>query len=287
MLLFEQMREQGWDPQLCDTPVPYYDGRVPCGCPSEAADEVDGYMMLPRNVAEINPVYTLSVRGDSMRDADISSGDTLEVLATSVANDGDIVVASVDGAYTVKVFVTDEQGRPWLVPRNSDYRPIQLTAESDAHILGRVVSIRKPTPRVSYNTLIREVHKEVARIYREESAPVAQDDVLDRLPRLLYEAFDGNMVSARDWAAVYRVLVDRCQAPSAYVSFAAWANGLSVEGFPLCTADSVRKADAVYQRPLSEWKLGRVSSARLSMFERRKAIALWLDGQLQPKGSSR
>ena len=44
MLQFEQMRAQGWDPQLCDTPVPYYDGRVPCGIPSGTGDIVRGSM---------------------------------------------------------------------------------------------------------------------------------------------------------------------------------------------------------------------------------------------------
>ena len=33
MQLFEDMRAQGWDTQLCDTPVPYYDACVPCGVP--------------------------------------------------------------------------------------------------------------------------------------------------------------------------------------------------------------------------------------------------------------
>ena len=96
---FEQMREQGWDPQLCDTPVPYYDGRVPCGIPSDAGDIMQGdYVMMPLEVAELEPIYTLTVRGDSMKDAGIASGDELRVLATPVADDGDIVVALVDGA---------------------------------------------------------------------------------------------------------------------------------------------------------------------------------------------
>ena len=142
MQLFESMREQGWDPQLCDTPVPYYDGRVPCGIPTEMGDIEQGeYLMLPRSVADLDPVFTLSVRGDSMKDAGIVSGDELRVLATPVVEDGDIVVAVVDGEYTVKSFVTDEMGQHWLVPRNKKYRPIPLTEESGALILGRVIRI--------------------------------------------------------------------------------------------------------------------------------------------------
>ena len=70
MLQFEQMRAQGWDPLLCDTPVPYYDGRVPCGVPSHSGDIVRGeYVMMPLEVAELDPIYTLTVRCDSMKDA--------------------------------------------------------------------------------------------------------------------------------------------------------------------------------------------------------------------------
>ena len=64
MLQFEQMRAQGWDPLLCDTPVPYYDGRVPCGVPTHSDDIVRGeYVMMPLEVAELDPIYTLTVRG--------------------------------------------------------------------------------------------------------------------------------------------------------------------------------------------------------------------------------
>ena len=31
MAMFEQMRAQGWNPRVCDTPVPYYENKVPCG----------------------------------------------------------------------------------------------------------------------------------------------------------------------------------------------------------------------------------------------------------------
>ena len=87
MLQFEQMRAQGWDPLLCDTPVPYYDGRVPCGVPTDTGDIVRGeYVMMPLEVAELEPIYTLTVRGDSMKDAGIASGDELRVLATPMAD---------------------------------------------------------------------------------------------------------------------------------------------------------------------------------------------------------
>ena len=273
MQLFASMRSQGWDPQLCDTPVPYYDNRVPCGLPCGAGDIEQGeYIMLPRSVAELEPIYTLTVRGNSMKDAGISPGDSLEVLATDRVEDGDIVVATVDGEYTVKAFVTDDEGQHWLVPRNSDYRPMLLTEDSNAHILGRVVSIRKVARRASYSALMREVHKEKARVV-QESMPQAKQYSTERLREVLHEAYEGEMASSRDWIAAYRVLVDKCGAPSSYTAFAEWVNAAAPEGFPLCTPDALRKADPVYLRPLYEWTPDMAPGVRLSVLDKRAGIA--------------
>ena len=153
---FEQMRAQGWDPQLCDTPVPHYDACVPCGVPSDVGDVDEGdYIRLPRSVADVEAIFTLTVRGDSMKDAGIASGDELRVLATPMADDGEIVVALVDGEYTVKMLFTDELGRHWLVPRNTDYQPLLITEEMDVRIMGRVLHHSKLRYRrvcgISYN----------------------------------------------------------------------------------------------------------------------------------------
>jgi hypothetical protein len=55
--------------------------------PSHSGDIVRGeYVMMPLEVAELDPIYTLTVRGDSMKDAGIASGDELRVLATPMAD---------------------------------------------------------------------------------------------------------------------------------------------------------------------------------------------------------
>ena len=49
--LFEVLEAQGWKPQLCDTPVPLYDGRVPCGLPNDVDDEcIDDYYLVPKSI---------------------------------------------------------------------------------------------------------------------------------------------------------------------------------------------------------------------------------------------
>lgn len=289
MLTFSEMREQGWDAQLCDTPVPYYDGRVPCGTPCGVGDDgIDGYVMLPREVAELDAVYLLSVRGQSMRDAGIASGDKLEVLATNVANDGDIVVAYVDGAYTVKVFVTDERGQRWLVPRNPDYRPILLTEELEVRIMGRVICIRHAPQRESYATLIGEVRKEQERMdgkLCEQTPEVPTPDVPtpEELRAMLREVYGADMKSARDWIAVYRVLVDLCKAPEDFEGFARWSRGVMPDEFPNCTAEALRKGDTVYLRPLFDWTEERAAGLRLSKFRQRRSVAQRLRSMLKSK----
>ncbi len=274
MLQFEQMRAQGLNPQLCDTPVPYYDGRVPCGVPTDAGDIVRGdYVMMPLEVAELDPIYTLTVRGDSMKDAGIASGDELRVLATPMADDGEIVVALVDGEYTVKMLFTDDLGRRWLVPRNTDYQPLLITEEMDVRIMGRVLQIVKAVRRVPYATLVRAVNRAMAQKAQEEQAARREGISDEQLTALLAEVYGEAMASASDWIAVYRVLCDKCGAPISYKGFSDWVNALAPEGYPRCTADLLRKADAVYLRPVFEWTPDLAPSVRISVLDRRTAIA--------------
>jgi hypothetical protein len=65
--IFELLDEHGLCPELYDTPVPFYDGRVPCGTPNELGDMVpDGYMMLPHGLPGVESVFGISVSGESM-----------------------------------------------------------------------------------------------------------------------------------------------------------------------------------------------------------------------------
>ena len=63
------------------------------------------------------------------------------------------------------------------------------------------------------------------------------------------------MVAAADWVAVYRILVDKCGAPSSHTAFAEFINALDMGEYPPCSRDLLRKADAVYMRPIYEGKV--------------------------------
>ncbi len=71
--------------------------------------------------------FMLEVKGDSMIEAHIAEGDMIlveRISSTCTARPGDIVVAEVDGGWTLKYYKIDKKGRPYLEPANSKYKPI-------------------------------------------------------------------------------------------------------------------------------------------------------------------
>lgn len=281
--LFALLDEQGWNPQLHDTPVPYYDSKVPCGNPADLPDGIpDGYMLLPRGVSGIEARFGVSVRGDSMIDAGIEDGDELDVQATPVAEDGDIVVAVVEGETTVKMFFTDNYGRHWLVPCNTKYQPMLLEKYRDAYVAGRVVKVHKNARRGKFrelNDLVTQSPDYMLPTEQADAQSQADRGSRERVARAVARAFDGiASVTSTDWIATYHVLTTYAKAPTSYSAFAEWANALGVEGMPPCKPDLLRKADGVYSQPLYRWE--ECTSVRESTLQRRLQIARTLKQQL-------
>ena len=79
----------------------------------------------------------LTVSGESMIEAGIFDGDIVVVTEQKSANNGEIVVAMIDGEATVKVFYK-EDGRIRLQPANSTMEPIYA---DDVQILGKVKAL--------------------------------------------------------------------------------------------------------------------------------------------------
>lgn len=68
----------------------------------------------------------LEVDGDSMIEAHIEEGDMVLVEKTNQARDGEIVIAEVDGEFTMK-YLRKVGNKIWLEPANKKYRPIYPT----------------------------------------------------------------------------------------------------------------------------------------------------------------
>lgn len=110
-------------------------GRVAAGAPILAVANIERNLALDLGMFKPQPDYLLRVVGDSMLDAGILDGDLIAVHHTPEARDGQIVVARVDGAVTVKVFRHDRRG-VHLLPRNPAYAPIEVDATHDFAIEG-------------------------------------------------------------------------------------------------------------------------------------------------------
>jgi repressor LexA len=112
-------------------------GRVAAGVPILAEQNIEEQIPLPLSIVGDANSFILRVTGDSMINAGIFNGDYLVVKETSQAHNGDIVVALVDDAATVKTFYR-EHNRIRLQPENDAMEPIYAENPS---ILGRVTAL--------------------------------------------------------------------------------------------------------------------------------------------------
>ncbi len=87
--------------------------------------------------------FALEVRGESMIEDHICSGDFVLVEKTDSVRNGEIVVALVDGTEaTLKRYYHEPDGRVRLQPANSSMQPIYVNPES-LQIQGRVLAIMR------------------------------------------------------------------------------------------------------------------------------------------------
>lgn len=121
--------------------IPLYTAKVPAGMLSPA----DDYLEKPLDLNDLvikHPAATFYVRveGHSMKDAGIFSGDILVIDRSLKATNGKIVLAILNGEFTVKRFFLDDHG-VMLCPANPSYRPIKVTEEMDFQVWGVVTYV--------------------------------------------------------------------------------------------------------------------------------------------------
>ena len=198
--LFCDMRSKDLNPMLCDTEVPLYDAAVPCGEPKDCAEDFMESVLMPRELLSMHPEFMVTVRGDSMKDAGIGSGDAVRVTAVDMPYDGDIVLARIEGEYTLKTYYVDEDGHTWLVPQNEAFSPILLDGTKQVKICGRVKEIVKKAPRVATRLCAKAVRK----MKEKTEKPCISDEKVGFAIREIAPI----ITVARLWYAVFRVMVD-------------------------------------------------------------------------------
>lgn len=124
--------------------IPVY-GRIPAGTPREVwHDYVEEYIYIP-DIPE--NAFGLIVAGDSMIGEGIEEGDIVIIDPNTIAYNGDIVVAVIDGSeFTLKKFYKDNKGHYVLAPANEHYQPLIFTEEefyNRVYIVGVILGLYK------------------------------------------------------------------------------------------------------------------------------------------------
>lgn len=117
-------------------------GQVAAGEPILAEQNVEDFISISSsffNIKNKNNIFVLKVKGDSMIEIGINDGDYVIANSQNIANNGDIVVAMIDGNATVKSFYK-EKDIIKLQPANALYSPI---FSKDAVIVGKVIGVMR------------------------------------------------------------------------------------------------------------------------------------------------
>lgn len=119
----------------------YADGGVFCGFPSPAQDYMDRTLNFNEDIIK-HPSATFYAKalGDSMEEAGIEEGDILVIDRALEPRDGDIVVAYVNGEFTVKYLDISKKkkGIVRLIPGNPKYDPIVMREGGELIVWGVV-----------------------------------------------------------------------------------------------------------------------------------------------------
>ena len=125
--------------------LPFYESVIPAGFPSPAEDHTDLTLDLNDYLIK-HPAATFYVyaKGDSMIGSGIHDGDLMIVDRSLNPNSNNIVVAIINGEFTVKK-IKKIKNKVYLQPNNNLYEPIEITSDMDFLIWGIVTHvIHKP-----------------------------------------------------------------------------------------------------------------------------------------------
>lgn len=118
--------------------LPSFLASVSAGFPSPADDLIDKKLDLNEAlIAHPAATFFVRVQGESMKDVGILNEDLLIVDRALSAKTGQVVVAVINGEFTVKK-IKKEKERLFLLPENKDFSPLEITEEMEFMIWGVV-----------------------------------------------------------------------------------------------------------------------------------------------------
>lgn len=121
--------------------LPLFQSKVAAGFPSPADDHVE--RRLDPNaylIDQADSTFFVTIQGESMIEAGLMPGDKAVVDKSKMPVVGDIVLAMIDGEFTIKTLAKQKDGRPRLLPANASgkYTPILITDGMQFEIWGVV-----------------------------------------------------------------------------------------------------------------------------------------------------
>ena len=135
--------------------VPIY-GSAPAGHPFTSQENMVDTFEVRRYITASDDLFGIYVRGDSMKDAQLSTGDLLFVDPKKDPRNGEIVVAAVEGEPTIKRYYREESGVV-LRPENKKYKPIHVSrSDENFKVLGVVVGMIRALDKKKIDALTDE-----------------------------------------------------------------------------------------------------------------------------------
>jgi DNA polymerase V len=121
--------------------LPLYSSKVSAGFPSPAEEHVEKRLDPSEFlIDQKDATFFVTIQGYSMMDVGLLPGDKAVVDRSKLASIGNIVLAVLDGEFTIKTLARRKDGRPRLLPANSTgaFSPIEITEEMQFEIWGVV-----------------------------------------------------------------------------------------------------------------------------------------------------
>ena len=119
-----------------DVKLPLYASSVSCGFPSPADDYIDSVLDLNEHlISKPAATFFVKAKGESMIGAGIHNGDLLIIDRSINARSGHIILAVLNGDFTLKRLVKSNR-EIWLHPENPKEKPIKISEEMEFQIWG-------------------------------------------------------------------------------------------------------------------------------------------------------
>lgn len=196
-LIFSQLAKEGWEPRLCSEFR--YEEIKETTDPMMCSEPYEQYMMLPPEMLSMHPTGAVTAIDNSMIDAGIKKGDTLIVLYSDYFEDGDVVLAYINGKMNVRCYCKDYEGNVWLVPQNNEFDAV-MVKDSDIKIYAHVQKYIRAVSRLPYSSCRKSIDKAL----NKQQLP---KKITDEQVSWVIQQIGPTITIARRWFAVFRPLV--------------------------------------------------------------------------------